>query len=132
MEKSSVNPTPWLSGFNMSHGVSVVGVQRILFLSGQTASGPDGAAQHPGDMAAQVKAAWGNIIDALTEAGMTSDNIVRLNMYVTDVDAFMAAAPAVMGLWASPSGAHPCGTLLGVSRLYDPAIMVELEVTAVA
>lgn len=131
MQKSPINPTPWLTGFNLSHGVAVDGATRTLFLSGQTASGPDGSPQHPGDMAAQVKAAWGNITDALAEAGMTTDNIVRLNMYVTDVDAFMAAAPAVMGLWASPSGCHPCGTLLGVSRLYDPAIMVELEVTAV-
>ncbi len=131
MEKSVINPTPWLQGFNMSHGVAVDGATRMLFLSGQTASGADGSAMHPGDMAAQVQEAWRNIVASLAAADMTTDNIVRLNMYVTDVDAFMAAAPAVMGLWASKSGTHPCGTLLGVSRLYDPAIMVELEVTAV-
>jgi enamine deaminase RidA (YjgF/YER057c/UK114 family) len=129
MQKRPVNPTPWLGHFN--HGVAVDGATRMLFLSGQTSSAPDGSAMHPGDMAAQVGEAWRQIVAALAEAAMTTDNIVRLNMYVTDVDAFMAAAPAVMGLWASKSGTHPCGTLLGVSRLYDPAIMVELEVTAV-
>lgn len=131
MEKSVINLTPWLQGFNMSHGVAVSGATRTLFLSGQTASAADGSAMHPGDMQAQVEEAWRNIVESLAAADMTTDNIVRLNMYVTDVDAFMAAAPAVMGLWASKTGTHPCGTLLGVSRLYDPAIMVELEVTAV-
>ena len=131
MEKRAVNPTPWLNHFNLSHGVVVTGAQRTLFLSGQTSSDAEGKALHPGDMAAQIAEAWRNLGDALGEAGMTSDNIVRLNMYVTDVDAFMAAAPGVVGLWASRGGCHPVGTLLGVSRLYDPDIMVELEATAV-
>ncbi len=131
MQKTALNPTPWLGHFNLSHGVAVEGAARIVFLSGQTASAADGSAMHAGNMQAQVEEAWRQVVAALSEAGMTTDNIVRLNMYVTDVDAFMAAAPAVMGLWASKTGTHPCGTLLGVSRLYDPAIMVELEVTAV-
>lgn len=131
MEKRAVNPTPWLQNFNLNHGVAVDGAQRMVFLSGQTASDAEGRAMHPGDMTAQIHEAWRQLGAALAEAGMTTDNIVRLNMYVTDVDAFMAAAPEVIGLWASRSGCHPVGTLLGVSRLYDPDIMVELEATAV-
>ena len=45
---------------------------------------------HPGDIVAQFRLAWANLKDALTEAGMTPADVVRLNMYTTDVDGFMA------------------------------------------
>ncbi len=131
MEKRVFNPTPWLGGFNLNHAIEVSGVKRTLYVSGQTASAADGSAMHPGDMVAQFRAAWGNLKDALAEAGMVPADVVRLNMYTTDVDAFMAVAADLVPIFAA-DGVKPVSTLLGVSRLYDPAILIELEATAVA
>ena len=62
---------------------------------------------------------------------MDPTNIVRLNMYTTDVDGFMAAAGVLVPIFAE-DGCKPVRTLLGVTRLFEPEIMVELEATAVA
>ena len=94
MERREINPTDWLGAFNVNHGIEVTGAQRVLYLSGQTSNGPDGAPLHPKDLVAQFRTAWSNLKDALTEAGMTPTNIVRLNIYTTDVPGFMAQALA--------------------------------------
>jgi len=131
MQTREVNPTPWLQGFNLNHGIEVAGAQRTLYLSGQTSSAADGSSRHAGDMVAQFKFAWSNLKEALAAAGMAPSNIVRLNFYTTDVDAFMAAAGELVPIFAG-DGCKPVGTLLGVARLFDPEIMIELEATAVA
>src|SRR5437870_3015103 len=74
MQTRAINPTPWLQGFNINHGVEVTGVQRTLYLSGQTANAADGTPMHEGDLIAQFKMAWANLKDALAEAGMTTAN----------------------------------------------------------
>lgn len=131
MEKRAINPTPWIQGFNMNHAIEVKGGERTLYLSGQTASAADGSALHPGDLVAQFQASWDNIKACLTEAAMEPTNVVRLCIYTTDVDAFMASAEDIIPIFAK-DGVQPVSTLLGVTRLYDPALMVELEATAIA
>jgi enamine deaminase RidA (YjgF/YER057c/UK114 family) len=131
MERREINPTDWLSGFNINHGIEVTGAQRVLYLSGQTSNGPDGAPLHAGDLVAQFSAAWSNLKDALAAAGMDATNIVRLNIYTTDVPAFMAKAEALIPIFAG-DGCKPVSTLLGVAALFEPELMVELEATAVA
>lgn len=53
-----INPTRWLHAFHINHGVGVSGGERVLFLSGPTASGADGAPLNVGDIAAQFRCAW--------------------------------------------------------------------------
>ena len=103
----------------------------MLYLSGQTENAADGTAMHAGDLVAQFRLAWSNLKDSLAVAGMDPSNIVRLNMYTTDVDGFMAAAGDIVPIFAG-DGCKPVSTLLGVTRLFEPEIMVELEATAVA
>ena len=131
MQKREINPTDWLQAFNINHAIEVTGGQRELYLSGQTANAADGAPMHPGDLVAQFRLAWANLKDALAAAGMDPGNIVRLNMYTTDVDGFMAAAGVLVPIFAE-DGCKPVSTLLGVTRLFEPEIMIELEATAVA
>ncbi len=131
MQKWEINPTEWLQAFNVNHGVEVTGGERVLYLSGQTANASDGTAMHPGDLVAQFRLAWANVKDALAAAGMDPTNIARLNMYTTDVDAFMAAAGELVPIFAK-DGCKPVSTLLGVTRLFDVGLMIELEATAVA
>ena len=131
MQVRPLNPQTWLGAFHLNQAIEVTGGQRTLFVSGQTSNDASGAAQHPGDLVAQFKLAWANLVEVLAAAGMTPANIVRLNLYTTDVDAFMASAGEIVPLWAQ-AGAKPVSTLLGVTRLFDPSIMVEIEATAVA
>ena len=86
---------------------------------------------HPGDVTAQFNQAWANLNAVLAAAGMTPANVVRLNFYTTNVDAFMGAAGNIVPVFAA-AGCTPVSTLLGVTRLFDPGIMLEIEATAVA
>jgi enamine deaminase RidA (YjgF/YER057c/UK114 family) len=112
-------------------GEVVSGHTRTLYCAGQTAVDADGAPQHAGDMAAQVSLALDNLERVLEHAGMGLGNLVRLNIYTTDVDSLFQH----YGLLAARTAAaqvSPPGTLLGVARLAYPELMVELEGTAVA
>jgi len=131
VQKREINPTDWLEGFNINHGIEVTGAKRVLYLSGQTSNAADGAPLHAGDLVAQFKLAWSNLEDALAAADMAPSDVVRLNIYTTDVDAFMAAVDELVPIYAE-EGCKPACTLLGVDRLFEPELMIELEATAVA
>ena len=131
MDKREINPSDWLLGFNINHGIEVTGAQRVLYLSGQTSNAADGAPMHPGDLVAQFGLAWANLKDALEASGMDATNIVRMNMYTTDVAAFMDAAGEIIPIFAG-DGCKPVATLLEVAGLFEPELMIELEATAVA
>ena len=131
METRAINPHTWLGAFHINQAIEVKGGQRVLYVSGQTSNDATGAPLHPGSLVAQARRAWANLVEVLEAAGMSPANIVRLNFYTTDVDGFMAAAGDLVPLWAE-AGCKPVSTLLGVTRLFDPSIMIEIEATAVA
>jgi enamine deaminase RidA (YjgF/YER057c/UK114 family) len=131
VERTAVNPWQWSLQFGFNQGEVVEGGQRVLFCAGQTSVDGDGNPQHPGDMAAQLALAADNLEAVLRQAGMTLSNVVRLNFYTTDVDAFFEHA-GVLAERTGAAGVAPVGTLLGVARLAFPELMVELEATAVA
>ena len=126
MDRTAVNPWQWSVNFGFNQAELVEGHSKVLLCSGQTSVDPDGNAVHAGDMAAQVKQALENLDAVLTEGGMTFANVVRLNIYTTDVDAFLQNSAALAERGAAAT------TLLGVARLAFPELMVELEATAVA
>jgi enamine deaminase RidA (YjgF/YER057c/UK114 family) len=99
--------------------------------AGQTAVDGNRAPQHPGDIAAQIGLALDNLQAVLAGAGMGLSNVVRLNTYTTDVDAFIQHA-AVLRQRTGAAGVAPPGILLGVVRLALPKLLVELEATAMA
>ena len=131
MEKREINPTDWLLAFNVNQAIEVTGAQRVLYLSGQTSNAADGTPMHPGDLVAQFQLAWDNLKAALAAADMDPTNIVRMNMYTTDVEGFMGAAGELVPVFAG-DGCKPVATLLGVNALFEPELMIELEATAVA
>jgi enamine deaminase RidA (YjgF/YER057c/UK114 family) len=129
----AVNPWTWQDQFGFSQAVEASGAERVLLCAGQTSVDADGAPLHPGDMAAQTGQALDNLEAVLKQAGMGLANVVRLNFYTTDVDAFFASGAEVIGARVGTAGGPPpAGTLLGVARLAFPELMIELEATAVA
>jgi enamine deaminase RidA (YjgF/YER057c/UK114 family) len=132
VQRTAVNPWEWSLQFGFNQGEIVEGGQRVLFCAGQTSVDGDGTPQFAGDMAAQVSLAVDNLEAVLVGAGMSFANVVRLNIYTTDVDAFIANGGGPLGERTGAAGVAPPGTLLGVARLAFPELMVELEATAVA
>ncbi|WP_436774849.1 RidA family protein [Yinghuangia sp. YIM S09857] len=131
MERTAVNPVPWSVEMGFNQGEVVSGNARTLYISGQTAMSGDGKPQHDEDMAAQLKLSVDNLEAVLAEAGMSLANLVRLNVYTTDVDLlFQHYGELAARLGAA--GVAPTTTMLGVTRLALPTFMVELEGTAVA
>lgn len=131
LERTAVNPVTWSVEMGFNQGEVVSGHTRTLYCSGQTAMSGDGKPQHDGDMAAQLALSLDNLEAVLGEADMTFTNLVRLNVYTTDVEVLFQH----YGVLASRLGAArvaPTTTMLGVTRLAIPGQMVELEGTAVA
>ncbi|GAA1619920.1 RidA family protein [Kribbella sancticallisti] len=131
VERTTVNPWTWSVELGYNQGEIVSEHTRTLYCAGQTAMSGDGKPQHDGDMAAQLALSLDNLEAILGEAGMSLANLVRLNVYTTDVDLlFQHYGELASRLGAA--GVAPTTTMLGVTRLAIPTLMVELEGTAVA
>ena len=130
MERTIVNPWAWSIAFGFDQAHLLENPSRVLVCSGQTSLDADGAVQHAGDMTAQVLLAYDNLGAVLAEAGMTFDDVVRITAYTTDVDAFLGAIPAAQAHLGTEG--RTAFTLIGVSRLAYPELMVELEAIAAA
>ncbi|WP_184805375.1 Rid family hydrolase [Kribbella italica] len=131
MERTAVNPVTWSVGMGFNQGELVSGHTRTLYCSGQTAMNADGKPEHDGDMAGQLALSLSNLEALLAEAGMSLGDLVRLNVYTTDVD-LLFQHYGVLASRLGAAGVAPSTTMLGVTRLAIPGQMVELEGTAVA
>ena len=102
VQRTAVNPWQWSLQFGFNQGEIVEGGQSVLFCAGQTSVDGDGTPMFAGDMPAQVSLAVDNLEAVLTGAGMSFANVVRLNIYTTDVDAFLANGGAALGERTGP------------------------------
>jgi enamine deaminase RidA (YjgF/YER057c/UK114 family) len=125
-----INPWTWQDQYGFSQAIEVRGAQRMVYCAGQTSVDASGNPLHGGDMAKQVNQALDNLEVVLKQSGLTLASIVRLNYYTTDMAAFLAAASS-FGPRMAAAGCKPSSTLLGVASLFHPAIMVEIEATAI-
>lgn len=130
LERTAVNPVTWSVDLGFNQGELVSGQTRTLYVSGQTATGDDGKPRHDGDMAAQLTLSVDNLEAVLSGAGMSLANLVRLSVYTTDVDLLFQHYGALAGRLGA-AGVALTSTLLGVTRLAVPGLLVELEGTAV-
>ncbi len=131
IERMAINPWAWSKELGYNQGEIVSGHTQTLYCAGQTAMSSDGNPQHAGDMAAQLALSLDNLEAVLGRAGMSLANLVRLNVYTTDVD-LLFQHYGVLASRLGAAGVAPPTTMLGVSRLAIPVLMVELEGTAVA
>jgi enamine deaminase RidA (YjgF/YER057c/UK114 family) len=115
---------PWEARGGYSRAIAV---GDGCWVAGTTDAGPDGRSRHPGDIAAQARATLAIIATALEEAGFTLAEVVRTRMFVTD----MSRWPEVIAVHGEVFGEiRPAATLVEVSALIDPTLLIEIEAEA--
>jgi enamine deaminase RidA (YjgF/YER057c/UK114 family) len=130
LERQTINPWTWQDQFGFVQATAVSGADRTVYCSGQTSVDADGNPMHEGDIRAQISQALDNLEAVLRESDCELADVARLNYYTTDVDGFFSAMDVVVAR-LNEAGCRPATTLLGVSRLALPPLLVELEATAI-
>ena len=129
-----VNPEILGKPRGWSNGVLAPAGGRMLFIAGQVASDASGKIPEDisGSFVEQFVRALSNVKTVVEQARGGVDDIGRLTIFVTDVETYLASRKELGPAYRAVMGAHyPAMTLVEVSRLVDPAAMVEIEATAV-
>ena len=113
---------PYKNRYN--HGVEVIAGSRTLFTAGTVGVKPDG--EVPADFAAQVETVMQSLTEILKSAGMSWDDVVKLNGYLTP----QGDVPKFAEVRARYLTHKPAMTVVFVPALVDPRWMVEVEIVA--
>ena len=106
---------------------------RIIFIAGQTALNQDGGLVGKNDFAAQAAQVFRNLDIALKSAGCTAGNLIKLTVFLKDMNNLSAYRAARNDFFATVSPlAAPAVTLIEVSRLYGSDFLIEIEAIAAA
>ncbi len=124
-----INPTTWNLGFHYDQAQLRPTPMQLLTVAGQGSIDAEGQFLHEGDVAAQMALAVANVEGLLASGGMDLRDVLRLTIYVTDIDAALGAYGSLVERLAA-LGATPPATLVEVCRLAIPGMAVEIDATA--
>ena len=127
MNHAYINPPQLTKPTGYTHVVKSAG-RGTVYISGQIAFDSEGRVVGPGDFRAQAVRVFENLKAALAAAGATFDDVVKVTTFVTD----MKNAPILRDVRTKYFGKNPpAGTLVQVSGLVVPELMIEIEAIAV-
>lgn len=122
-----INPQGLSTPTGYSHVVSTRG-GRTIYIAGQIAFDTSGQVVGKGDLAAQTRQVFENLSIALKAAGATFSNVVKTNYYMRDASQVAVVREIRSKYFTSEL---PASTLVEVSRLANPDLLIEIEVIAV-
>ncbi|MGO8951002.1 MAG: RidA family protein [Ktedonobacterales bacterium] len=129
--KRLINPSSLPEPRGFTHGILSAG-GKLLFLAGQDASGPDGTIVAPGNMLAQCEQVLHNLSVVVTAAHGHMRDIVKINIYVTDRQAYQAQLRPLGELFHAYFGDYyPATALFEVKSLFQDDALIEIEGMAV-
>jgi enamine deaminase RidA (YjgF/YER057c/UK114 family) len=118
-----------LNGYERDFGYSqAILIDKTLYVSGSMAVDENGRLVAPGDMAGQMRAAYGNIRRTLAAHNADFQEVVKETIYTTDMDALLKASDLRFEYYDKER--LPSASWVQVQRLVDPAFLVEIEVVA--
>ena len=128
MNAERINPEELARPSGFSHAVAATG--RMVFLAGQIGVDRDG--KLAGGVVPQFEQALGNLLTALAAAGGQPADLVSLTIYLIDVEDYQAHGKEIGAVWRRLAGTeYPAMAGVGVTRLWDPAALVEIQGVAV-
>jgi enamine deaminase RidA (YjgF/YER057c/UK114 family) len=139
MTSERINPAELARPSGFSHAVSVAGGSagggaaggRMVFLAGQTGVDRDGNVAD-GGVVPQFERAMTNLLTALGAAGGLPSDLVSLTIYLTDMADYQAHAREIGAVWRRLAGTeYPAMAAVGVTRLWLPELLVEIQGIAV-
>ncbi|MEO8972769.1 MAG: RidA family protein [Ktedonobacteraceae bacterium] len=131
MGKAMINPPSLARPRGFSHGVLVTGGM-LLFLAGQTASDAEGQIVAPGNLVAQYEQVLRNLQTVVEAAGGTMQDIVKITIFVSDRDSYLAQLKPLGNVHKAFFGNYyPATALLEISRFYQDDALIEIEGIAV-
>lgn len=131
MKKRYLNPQQLFDPRFFTQTVAVEGGCTLAFVAGQVSYDRDGVVVGKGDMRAQAEQVFKNVSHALAVAGAGWDDVVKMNGYMVGMHGERVAAYREVRQRFLKEGALPASTLVGVERLVDPELLLEVEVVAV-
>jgi enamine deaminase RidA (YjgF/YER057c/UK114 family) len=129
MSKRPINPPDLAPPVGFAHGWLVEhGEQRTLYLAGECGYDRTGAVVHRGDLVGQLGQALANVGAILRDAGMSFEDVVQLNFYVTSRDDYATARKEMGRVWRERCGKHyPGMAMFEVVSLFDPEARIEIQ-----
>jgi enamine deaminase RidA (YjgF/YER057c/UK114 family) len=125
MRNSVPTANPWGDIVGYSRAVRV---GQLVFVSGTTATGPEGQALHPGEPGPQARLILERIEAALVKLGASLKDVVETRIYVSDIAQWEAVGRVHGEIFAD---VRPATTLVEVNALISPDLLVEISATAV-
>jgi enamine deaminase RidA (YjgF/YER057c/UK114 family) len=129
MTTERINPVELARPSGFSHAVAATG--RMVFLAGQTGVDRDGNVAD-GGVVPQFERALTSLLTALGAAGGLPSDLVSLTIYLTDMADYQAHAREIGAVWRRLAGTeYPAMAAVGVTRLWLPELLVEIQGIAV-
>ena len=128
MDKRQINPWTWQDLAGFSQAWRIEDARSIVFVSGQAPISADGQLVGEGNFETQVRQVFENLRTVLEQAEMDFEAIVKLTVYLTDMNRLREYTQLKSEFI---TGEQPASTAIGVSALARPEMMVEVEAIAV-